>query len=283
LPALQTRQEGQKGIQPTGYLTIGADQERDVGTTWSITLSQGLLGFLTLIWNHPYRGNTGMSLQPFKTLLGGDTQSALSIVDQKTGLRRAGWVGRICFVDLVHLVRVVQPKHQTNEATQIAVVLRRRIFAASGCCCAQQPEGIIPFVRHTWTLIGLLAGLCLIGANTTQLMPPATEAVRTSWMIYLIALPIALAGLVRIGWAWTAMACVIYGTVGLAVDLATVTSILSGQSEPGTLFLFSAMSGIVNFLLILFGGRAFLHSFQGTALPVSRPPSPPSPSSSAKP
>jgi len=79
------------------------------------------------------------------------------------------------------------------------------------------------------------------------------------------------------------MACVIYGTVGLALDLATVTSILGGQGETGALFIFSVMSGTVNFLLILFSGRAFLHSFQGTGLPESRPPSPPSPSSSARP
>jgi hypothetical protein len=102
-------------------------------------------------------------------------------------------------------------------------------------------------------------------------------------MLYLIAFPLTLAGLVWIGWTWTAMACVIYGTVGLALDLATVTSILSGQGEIGALFLFSEMSGIVNFSLILFGGRAFLHSSLGTALPVSRPPNPPSSSSSARP
>ena len=137
-------------------------------------------------------------------------------------------------------------------------------------------------MRHIWTMIGLLAGLCLIGANTTLLMPAATGAGRVGWMVYLIALPITLAGFVWIGWTWTAMACVIYGTVGLALDLATVTSILGGQSETGALFLSSVMSGTVNFLLILFGGRAFFHSFQGTALPESRPPSPPSPSSSAR-
>ena len=142
---------------------------------------------------------------------------------------------------------------------------------------------IIPSMRHTWTLIGLLAGLCLIGANTIQLMPAGTEAGRIGWMLYLLAFPIALAGLVRIGWAWTAMACVIYGTVGLALDLSTITSILRGQGEIGALLLFSVMSGIVNFLLILFGGRAFWHSLQGSALPVSPPPSPPSPSSSARP
>jgi hypothetical protein len=138
-------------------------------------------------------------------------------------------------------------------------------------------------MRHTWILIGLLAGLCLIGANTIQLIPPVTEASRVGWIVYLIACPLTLAGLVWIGWTWTAMACVIYGTVGLALDLATVTSILGGHGKTGGLFLFSVMSGTVNFLLILFGGHAFLHSFQGTALPESRPPSPPSPSSSARP
>ena len=138
-------------------------------------------------------------------------------------------------------------------------------------------------MRHSWTLIGLLAGLCLIGANTVQLIPTSTEAGRVGWMLYLLAFPIALAGLVWMGWSWTAMACVIYGTIGLALDLATITSILGGQGEPGALFLFSAMSGIVNFSLMLFGGRAFFHALQGTTLPVSRPPSPPSPSSSERP
>ena len=142
---------------------------------------------------------------------------------------------------------------------------------------------IIAAMRYTWTIIGLLAGLSLIGAQTTQLTPAATSAGRIAWMLYLVVCPLALAGLVWIGWTWTAMACVIYGTVGLALDLATVTSILGGQGAAGPLFLFSALSGIANFSLILFGGRAFLHSSLGTALPVSRPPNPPSPSSSAKP
>ncbi len=158
-------------------------------------------------------------------------------------------------------------------------------FSASvgSCCCAQQQPGIIPTMRYTWILVGLLAGLSLIGAQTTQLSPAATAAGKIAWMLYLVVCPIALAGLVWIGWSWTAMACVIYGTLGLALDFATVTSILGGQGELSALFFFSAISGAANFLLILFGGRAFLHSFQGPALPESRPPSPPSPSSSAQP
>lgn len=142
--------------------------------------------------------------------------------------------------------------------------------------------GIIPSMQHTRTLVSLLVGLCLIGANTTHLIPEANDAGRIGWMLYLIAIPAALAGLVWIGWTWTAMVCVIYGTVGLALDLATITSILGGSGETGAPFILSALSGVVNFLLILFGGRAFLHSSWGIALPGSRPPSPPSPSSSSR-
>lgn len=138
-------------------------------------------------------------------------------------------------------------------------------------------------MQHTWILIVLFAGLSLIGASTTQIVPAATEAGRIGWVLYLLIFPLILAGFVWMGWIWTAMACVVYGTVGLALDLATVTSILGGQGETGTLFFFSVTSGVVNFLLILFGARSFLHSFQETSLPVSRPPSPPSPSSSARP
>ena len=149
-------------------------------------------------------------------------------------------------------------------------------------CCTQPNKTIIPSMRYSWTLIGLLGGLCLIGATTTQLVPTATETSRIGWMLYLLGFPLMLAGFVWTGWTWTAMACVIYSTVGLALDLATVTSSLGGKGETDTLFFLSVMSGIVNFLLIVFGARAFLHSFQETALPLSRPPNPPSPSSSAR-
>jgi hypothetical protein len=137
-------------------------------------------------------------------------------------------------------------------------------------------------MRYSWTLIGLLGGLCLIGTSTTQLVPTVTETNRIEWMLYLVGFPLILAGFVRTGWTWTTMACVIYSTVGLALDLATVTSILGGKGETDSLFFFSVMSGIVNFLLIVVGARAFLHSFQETSLPLSRPPNPPSPSSSAR-
>jgi hypothetical protein len=91
---LEARQEGQKGIEPMGNFPIGTDQKGGVGTTWPITLTQDLLGLFALIRNHPDGGGIWLSPQTFEAFLGGDTEAALAVVDQKTCLRRS--VGLIC-------------------------------------------------------------------------------------------------------------------------------------------------------------------------------------------
>ena len=88
-PTLEAWQEGQKGIEPTGNLPVRTDQEGGVGTTWPIALPQGLPGLFALIRNHPYRGGIRVIPQSLKALLGSDTEAALAVVDQKTGLRRS--------------------------------------------------------------------------------------------------------------------------------------------------------------------------------------------------
>jgi hypothetical protein len=94
-------------------------------------------------------------------------------------------------------------------------------------------------------------------------------------------LPLALGSAVWMGWTWAAMACVVYGTIGLALDLATVISILGGKGETVTMLALSGISGTLNLLLVVFGGRAFWNALQGLRPPGSRPPNPPSPSSSS--
>jgi hypothetical protein len=90
---LEARKEGQKSIKPMGNFPIGTDQEGGVRTTWPITLPQGLFGLFALIRNHPYGGGIWLSPQTFEALLGGDTEAALAVVDQKTSLRRSvGWI-----------------------------------------------------------------------------------------------------------------------------------------------------------------------------------------------
>lgn len=134
---------------------------------------------------------------------------------------------------------------------------------------------------QTRILIGLLLGLCVIGTLTIQLMSTSDASMirLIAWGLYLVFTPLALAGLVWMGWSWTAMACVMYGTIGLALDLATIAGILGGNNQAADLLALSAASGLCNFLLIFFGGRAFVQALQGPRPPGSRPPNPPSPSS----
>lgn len=135
--------------------------------------------------------------------------------------------------------------------------------------------------QKTFLLI-VLVGLTMIGAGTIQNAFPAdqTGAARTAWGLFLVLLPLALACALWMGWTWAAMACVVYGTIGLALDLATATSILGGHDGIDTMLAFSGMSGLLNLLLIIFGGLVFWNCLQGLSPRVSHPPSPPSPSSS---
>ncbi len=132
---------------------------------------------------------------------------------------------------------------------------------------------------HRVYLIILLGGLGLIGLQTILLTqtPLAMGLSQTLWIIFLILLPLGLIGPVWMAWRWSAMACVVYGTIGLALDLATLVSIaphLDGEMSTAAL---SGLSGLANFLLILFGGRSFLHLQPELSPPRSRPPNPPSP------
>lgn len=96
------------------------------------------------------------------------------------------------------------------------------------------------------------------------------------WISFLILMPIGLGVLVWLKLLWAAMACVIYGTVGFALDLSTAVQILTKDSDIVLPVLSSGVSGLLNFLLIVFGGRSFLDAFRAPQPQESRPPSPPS-------
>lgn len=128
-------------------------------------------------------------------------------------------------------------------------------------------------MRHAYPLMSLLLGLCLLGIVTTG-------TGHIGWMLYLIAVPAGLVGLLWGRWHWVGMACVIYGTVGLALDLATIVQILTKDQPTFVALATSGISGLLNFLLILFGGRSFLKYAQEPPPPGPHPPSPPSPASS---
>jgi hypothetical protein len=126
--------------------------------------------------------------------------------------------------------------------------------------------------------------MTLAGAGAATLllvMRPSTPATpHTMWWLFLVVAPVVLIVTVLTGKAWAAMFCVAYGTIGLALDVATVVSIVARQEGLDLTLGLSFVSGSANFLLIVFGGRAFWAALEGRRPPGYRPPNPPSPSSS---
>lgn len=133
-------------------------------------------------------------------------------------------------------------------------------------------------MKRTALLI-LLVGIVAVGLGALTAGPePVTARTQPLWIGFLVLTPLGLAMLVWRGLWWAAMACVMYGTVGLALDLATTIQILTKDQETGPSFLNNLISGCLNFLLILFGGRSFLEVTQAPTPQEPRPPNPPSPS-----
>lgn len=107
-------------------------------------------------------------------------------------------------------------------------------------------------------LIILLAGILAVNIGVLTGSASSTAPEETWWIGFLALMPFGLGLLVWRGFRWAAMACVMYGTVGMAMDVATTVQILTKDPEVMLSLLNSLVSGFLNFLLILFGGRSFL-------------------------
>jgi len=100
-----------------------------------------------------------------------------------------------------------------------------------------------------------------------------------TWRIgFFILVPLALAIFIWLKFRWAAMICVMYATVGLAMDIATLVLTLKQDSVSNVSVVNNAVSGFLYFLLILFGGWSFLDVSQEPTPPESRLPNPLSPS-----
>jgi len=104
----------------------------------------------------------------------------------------------------------------------------------------------------------------------------STAPMQAWWIGFLLLMPVGLAVLIWLKLRWAAMACVMYGTIGLALDLATTVQILTKDSDVLVPLISSVASGLLNFLLIVFGGRSFLDVTQTPLPQESHPPNPPS-------
>ncbi|MEX5212532.1 MAG: hypothetical protein NW703_00050 [Nitrospiraceae bacterium] len=108
---------------------------------------------------------------------------------------------------------------------------------------------------------------------------PAGQApiVLTMWNMFLFGIPILVIGALLARQRWALMAAVIYGTVGLALDISTLVYVLTHETEGQFYGLAVGLSALLNFLLIAYGGKGFLSVIDSGTLPRDRPPSHPSP------
>lgn len=98
---------------------------------------------------------------------------------------------------------------------------------------------------------------------------------QVAWDGYLFGLPLILAGCLLASARWAFMAGVLYGTIGLALDISTIVQDLIHPTPQQAIVLMSGITGLLNFLLILVGGRGFLYAGVG---PAGKPPEVPPPS-----
>ena len=99
------------------------------------------------------------------------------------------------------------------------------------------------------------------------------------WNGFLFGIPLILAGFLAAGARWAFMAGVMYGTIGLALDIATVVQDLirpETQREVLRILWASSITGLLNCLLILIGGRGLLDVGSIGTPQGDRPPNPPS-------
>lgn len=122
--------------------------------------------------------------------------------------------------------------------------------------------------------MALLGGLILATAVTQN------DARPLGWGLFLYGLPLALIGCLLARQRWALMAAVMYGTVGLALDISTVVQGLTKPDVPQMVTIMSGVTGALNFSLIVFGGNGFLNVMSVSSPPESPRPNPPSPSSS---
>lgn len=115
-------------------------------------------------------------------------------------------------------------------------------------------------------LVGLVVAAALSSWAAPNDVGHAPGPLSYGWLGFLYGIPLMLVGALVSGQRWALMAAVMYGTVGLALDLSTVVQELTqGPARPAVLAA-SGVTGLLNFLLILLGGRGFLDA--------PRPPSP---------
>ncbi len=118
-----------------------------------------------------------------------------------------------------------------------------------------------PTGAGNWTY-RLMATLCFglfVSAMAFDALQPEKELTlnlhQSIWYGFGFGLPLLVGGVCLTGKRWTSMVGVMYGTIGLALDVATVAQVSPGPDEAIHFFCILVTSAVLNFFLILLGGH----------------------------
>lgn len=103
-------------------------------------------------------------------------------------------------------------------------------------------------------LIALEAGLFLLQS------PASLSTIRDEILVgFLFGVPtLLIGGLVAVRKHWIVMAAVMYSTIALALDLATIVQEASQPSPRAVVLALTVGSSVLNLLVMIFGGRCAL-------------------------
>lgn len=124
-----------------------------------------------------------------------------------------------------------------------------------------------PLVLLLCAIVATEGGLRLVGS-----LPSQSSTQQSVLLGFLFGLPLLLvAGLLTNRRRWIGMATVMYSTVALALNLATIVQ-EAGRPSPAPLVLgLTLLSSVLNFLVMVFGGR-FVLADGSDARPLQSPP-----------
>lgn len=134
--------------------------------------------------------------------------------------------------------------------------------ARKGGLLRREAFGTVPRMKASSQVTAVLVGLVAVAALSSGAAPgnlePAQGPLSYGWLGFLYGIPLILGVALLSGQRWALMAAVMYGTVGLALDLSTVVQELTRGPGETAVLTASGITGLLNFLLILLGGRGFL-------------------------
>ena len=104
---------------------------------------------------------------------------------------------------------------------------------------------------------GLFAGAVAFDALQPQ-KTFASELRQGIWYGFQFGLPLLVGGICLIGKRWSAMVGVLYGTIGLALDIATFVQSMTSGTDSLYFVGLILLTALFNFLLVVIGGRQVL-------------------------